>query len=296
MFRFLFARRGKGNISPPVKTQRNPQLATENIDMPTTRTFDILRPVILVSAALSGYTHPRYRILGIVGGFVWLTMLLAHGTLDFLAARQVYTYGWASVSLNLVLLCFVCTIFTNKRMLPWLEKGMSKLEDEQRYPKTLERCAKVFKVREWSFLRVEWLSWLEPLRKCTFIKCLTHEVGEGSIFKMVFSFGLSKTKHQVLPFPSNGVIFRPTGRHDVISLSSRCCISSTPTPYTLYILLNSFHSPLRDLHLILSLKCQSCPALSLILFFAFTTFVVFSFNCKMIFQVLSKHPAIVHRP
>jgi len=146
MFRFLFARRGKGNISTSIETQRNPQLATENIDMPTTRTFEILRPVILVSAALSGYTHSRYRVLGIVGGFIWLSMLLAHGTLDFLAARQVYTYGWASVSLSLILLCFVCTIFTNTRMLPWLEKGTSKLEDEQRYPKTLERCAKVFKV------------------------------------------------------------------------------------------------------------------------------------------------------
>ena len=42
-------------------------------------------------------------------------------------------------------------MFTNKKMLPWLEKGTSKLEDEQRYPKTLERCAKVFKVREWVF-------------------------------------------------------------------------------------------------------------------------------------------------
>ena len=159
MFRFLFARRGKGNISPPVKTQRNTQLATENVDMPTTRTFEILRPVILVSAALSGYTHPRYRVLGIVGGFVWLTMLLAHGTLDFLAARQVYTYGWASVSLSLCLLCFLCTIFTNKRMLPWLEKGMSKLEDDQRYPKTLERCAKVFKVRECDLNNVVSLLW-----------------------------------------------------------------------------------------------------------------------------------------
>lgn len=148
MFRFLFARRGKGDISPPAKTQRNDRLETENIDMPTTRTFEILRPVILVSAALSGYTHQRYRVLGIFGGFVWLTMLFAHGTLDFLAARQVYTYGWASVSISLFLLCFVCTIFTNKRMLPWLEKGMSKLEEEHRYPKTLERCAKVFKVGE----------------------------------------------------------------------------------------------------------------------------------------------------
>ena len=149
MFRFLFARRGKGNISPPLETPRNTQLATENLDMPASKTFEILRPVILVSAALTGYTHRRYRVLGIIGGFVWLTMLLAHGTLDILAARQVYTYGWASVSVSLFILCFVCTIFTNKRMLPWLEKGVSKLEDEQKYPKTLGRCAKVFKVREW---------------------------------------------------------------------------------------------------------------------------------------------------
>lgn len=157
MFRFLFAKRGKGNISPPVETQRrNAQLATENIDMPATRTFQVLRPVLLVSAALTGYTHPRYRVQGVIGGFVWLTMLLAHGTLDFLAARQVYTYGWASVSISLFLLCFVCTVFSNRKMLPWLEKGMSVLEEEQKYPKTLERSAKVFKVRTWSSCYHKW--------------------------------------------------------------------------------------------------------------------------------------------
>ena len=188
MFRFLFTRRGKGNISPPVETQRNPQLATENIDMPTTRTFEILKPVILISAALSGYTHSRYRVLGIVGGFVWLTMLLAHGTLDFLAARQVYTYGWASVSLSLILLCFVCTMFTNKKMLPWLEKGTSKLEDEQRYPKTLERCAKVFKVREWVFSEFNDSVDLE----CTFSKWRRAHL-------VVFSFELSKLSTKYSP-------------------------------------------------------------------------------------------------
>ncbi|KAL9987667.1 hypothetical protein ACROYT_G002012 [Oculina patagonica] len=146
MFRFLFAKRGKGNISLPVETQqRNAQLATENIDMPATKTFQVLRPVLLVSAALTGYTHQRYRVQGIIGGFLWLSMLLAHGALDFLAARQVYTYGWASVSISLFLLCFVCTVFSNRKMLPWLEKGMSVLEEEKRYPKTLERSAKVFK-------------------------------------------------------------------------------------------------------------------------------------------------------
>lgn len=145
MFRFLFAKRGKGNISPPLETQKR---TAENIDMPATRTFEVLRPVLLASAVLTGYTHQRYRVLGIIGGFLWLSMLLAHGTLDFLAARQVYTYGWASVSISLFLLCFVCTIFSNKRMLPWLEKGMSLLEEGQKYPKTLERCAKFFKVRK----------------------------------------------------------------------------------------------------------------------------------------------------
>ena len=73
-------------------------------------------------------------------------MLLAHATLDFLAARQVYTYGWASMSLSLFLVCFICTVFTNKKMLPWLEKGLSLLEEDKRYPKTMEKCQNVFKV------------------------------------------------------------------------------------------------------------------------------------------------------
>ena len=162
MFRFLFAKRGKGNISPPLETQKR---TAENIDMPATKTFEVLRPVLLASAVLTGYTHQRYRVLGIIGGFLWLSMLLAHGTLDFLAARQVYTYGWASVSISLFLLCFVCTIFSNKRMLPWLEKGMSLLEGEQKYPKTLERCEKFFKVRKWSFVTENDFYWSHYRKK-----------------------------------------------------------------------------------------------------------------------------------
>lgn len=140
MFRFLFSKRGKGNISPPIETHRT----TENFDMPSTRTFKVLRPVFLVSV-FTGYSHKNYRVQGVLGGFLWLAMLLAHATLDFLAARQVYTYGWASVSLSLFLVCFICTIFNNKKMLPWLEKGLSLLEEDKRYPKTMEKCQKVFK-------------------------------------------------------------------------------------------------------------------------------------------------------
>ena len=116
------------------------------LEMSPSRTLEVLQPVLRV-AIFTGYTHQNYRLQGILGGFVWFIMLVTHGTLDFLAARQVYTYGWASVSLSLVLLCLVCTIFTNRRTLPWLEKGMSLLEDEQKYAKTLNRFEKVFKVR-----------------------------------------------------------------------------------------------------------------------------------------------------
>lgn len=147
MFRCLFGKRGKGNISLPLETPRNTERATEAVQMSATKTFEVLQPVFRV-AVFTGYTHQRYRVQGIFGGLLWLAMLTAHGTLDFLAARQVYTYGWASVSLSLVLLCLVCTLFTNRRILPWLEKGMSMLEEDKRYPKTLERFARVFKVRE----------------------------------------------------------------------------------------------------------------------------------------------------
>ena len=60
MFRFVFRKRGKGNISQPTKTHQT----TENFDMPST----------------------------------------------------------------------------------WLEKGLSLLEEEKRYSKTMEKCQKVFKV------------------------------------------------------------------------------------------------------------------------------------------------------
>lgn len=146
MFRRLFGKRGKGNISLPVKSPRKEDLATGSVEMPVTNTFQVLKPVLRV-AVFTGYAHQNYRVQGILGGFLWLIMLTIHGTLDFLAARQVYTYGWASVSLSLVLLCIVCTLFTNRKILPWLEKGMSILEEEQRYPNTLKRFERVFKVR-----------------------------------------------------------------------------------------------------------------------------------------------------
>ena len=166
MFRFLFSKRGKGNISPPIETHRT----TENFDMPSTRTFKVLRPVFLVSV-FTGYSHKNYRVQGVLGGFLWLAMLLAHATLDFLAARQVYTYGWASVSLSLFLVCFICTIFNNKKMLPWLEKGLSLLEEDKRYPKTMEKCQKVFKVGIVGVLDSWGDQWLNQVLKAFF---LTH--------------------------------------------------------------------------------------------------------------------------
>ena len=166
MFRFLFSKRGKGNISQPIEIQRT----TENFDMPSTRTFKVLRPVFLVSV-FTGYSHKNYRVQGVLGGFLWLAMLLAHATLDFLAARQVYTYGWASVSLSLFLVCFICTIFNNKKMLPWLEKGLSLLEEDKRYPKTMEKCQKVFKVGIVGVLDSWGDRWLNQVLKAFF---LTH--------------------------------------------------------------------------------------------------------------------------
>lgn len=139
MFRYLFRKRGKANISLP----ETPHKAVA-VEMPLSQTLEVLKPLFRV-AIFTGYTQENYRLQGMVGGFVWLIMLATHGTLDFLAARQVYTYGWASVSLSLVLLCLLCTIFSNRITLPWLEKGVSRLEDEQRYSKTLNRFAKIFK-------------------------------------------------------------------------------------------------------------------------------------------------------
>lgn len=141
MFRYLFGMRGKANISLPEMPHK-----AGAVEMPLSRTLKVLKPLFRV-AIFTGYTHENYRLQGIVGGFVWLIMLATHGTLDFLAARQVYTYGWALVSLSLVLLCLLCTVCSNRSTLPWLEKGLSRLEDEKRYSKTLDRFEKIFKVR-----------------------------------------------------------------------------------------------------------------------------------------------------
>ena len=132
MFRAFSRKRGNADITPPVTKMAS-------------ITFQVLKPVFQMSAFI-GYAHPSYRVQGCVGGLVWLFLLLAHGAFDFLAARQLYTYGWASVSLSLVVLCFVCTMSSNRRILPWLEKGLCKLEEDGKYRKTLERFGKVFKV------------------------------------------------------------------------------------------------------------------------------------------------------
>ena len=35
--------------------------------------------------------------------------------------------------------------FYQQKMLPWLKKGLLLLEEDKRYPKTMEKCQKVFK-------------------------------------------------------------------------------------------------------------------------------------------------------
>ena len=82
------------------------------------------------------------------GAFWWYHSfpLAAHGGFDFLAARRHYGYGWASVSLFLFVSLFLCTVTTNNRLLPWLEIGMLKLEEEEKYTNTLRRVTKAVKV------------------------------------------------------------------------------------------------------------------------------------------------------
>ena len=52
-------------------------------------------------------------------------------------------------------MCFICTVFTNKKMLPWLKKGLLLLEEDKRYPKTMENVRK--------FLRLAMLELFELL-------------------------------------------------------------------------------------------------------------------------------------
>lgn len=84
--------------------------------------------------------------------------------------------------------------------------------------------------------------------KCTFINCSMREVEEG---KILWHLWIVKTKYASTPLSFNGAIFWLRARHDVTRLSSRCCISSTPNPYTPYTPPHpqslSFHSPLRYL-------------------------------------------------
>ena len=56
-------------------------------------------------------------------------------------------------------------------MLPWLEKGLSLLEEDKRYPKTMEKCQNVFKVGIVGVLDSWGDQWLNQVLKAFF---LTH--------------------------------------------------------------------------------------------------------------------------
>ena len=118
---------------------------TSEYTVTMSKTEDTLRPICCLSLVI-GYTNRQYRLRGLLGLFLFMFSLLVNGVFDFQEARAIYGYAWGSVTIFFVLVCLVSTYCVTKVGLPWLERGMIKLEKEDKYFNTFYRIAKISKV------------------------------------------------------------------------------------------------------------------------------------------------------
>ena len=109
------------------------------------RTEETLKPIRLLSL-LIGYTHRKYRLRGTLGLVLFLISLLANGVFDYQESRHIYGDAWGSLTIVHVLVCLMSMYCITRIAMPWLERGMSKLEKEEKYSTTFDRIAKVSKV------------------------------------------------------------------------------------------------------------------------------------------------------
>ena len=103
---------------------------------------------LYILTALIGNLNSPYRKLGRAGLLLWLLNIVINFMYDGYEARAKYGYPWLCVRGLLCVTCCVCTWFTIKRTMPWLERGLGKLESDKHYRKALRDTASTTEVSE----------------------------------------------------------------------------------------------------------------------------------------------------
>lgn len=107
---------------------------------------DIITSMHILTALIGNLNSP-YRKLSRAGLLLWILSMAVNFMYDGYESRAKYGYPWMFVRGLLWVTCCVCTWFTARRALPWLEKGLTELEGDRRYRKALRDMACTTKVR-----------------------------------------------------------------------------------------------------------------------------------------------------
>jgi len=107
---------------------------------------DIITSMHILTAVIGNLNSP-YRKLSRAGLLLWILSMAVNFMYDGYESRAKYGYPWMCVRGLLWVTCCVCTWFTARRTMPWLEKGLAKLESDRRYRKALRDMASTIKVR-----------------------------------------------------------------------------------------------------------------------------------------------------
>ena len=107
---------------------------------------DIINSMYILTALIGNLNSP-YRKLSRTGLLLWILSMAVNFMYDGYESRVKYGYPWMSVRGLLWITCCVCTWFTIRRTIPWLEKGLEELERDRRYRKALCDMARTTKVR-----------------------------------------------------------------------------------------------------------------------------------------------------
>ena len=106
-----------------------------------------------ILTALIGNLNSPYRKLSRAGLLLWILSMAVNFMYDGYESRAKYGYPWMFVRGLLWVTCCVCTWFTARRTMPWLEKGLTELESDRRYRKALRDMACTTKVRSFGITR-----------------------------------------------------------------------------------------------------------------------------------------------
>lgn len=106
-----------------------------------------------ILTALIGNLNSPYRKLSRAGLLLWILSMAVNFMYDGYESRAKYGYPWMFVRGLVWVTCCVCTWFTARRTMPWLEKGLTELDSDRRYRKALRDMACTTKVRSFGITR-----------------------------------------------------------------------------------------------------------------------------------------------